>query len=279
LEEFVHGKKLSTPAEQDRKSLQHIAILYRFPAATGIPEQIEVNSVSCPFDFHGLPLLWLGPADHPASMELLRQCYGQTRTDAALRGALRAASVHDEARLVLPFLRPVLQGEGEEVVRAWAARCLAEAVAFWGGQEDAPAYLELLLHAARHDRSPAVRLQTLYGIGRSGSPAATEALLDLARDADDRAVRKEAIAWLPQQKFGPEQVLAVLKACVGEGEEAEIQKQAVVALAHLPRQQGIPELIAVAKSHARPGVSAEAHLWLKMSKDPRAVEALKGLDW
>ena len=63
-------------------------------------------------------------------------------------------------------------------------------------------------------------------------------------------------------------------------EVREVKKRAVFALSQLPKDQGIPLLIGVARSHRNIEVRRQAMFWLGQSKDPRAVtffeEVLRG---
>ena len=50
-----------------------------------------------------------------------------------------------------------------------------------------------------------------------------------------------------------------------------MKKQAVFALSQLPRDEGIPLLIKLARSHTNPIVRKQAMFWLGQSNDPRAL--------
>jgi HEAT repeat protein len=46
----------------------------------------------------------------------------------------------------------------------------------------------------------------------------------------------------------------------------------VFALSQLPKDEGVPLLIKVARTNSNPAVRKQAMFWLAQSKDPRAVE-------
>jgi len=52
---------------------------------------------------------------------------------------------------------------------------------------------------------------------------------------------------------------------------AEIRKKAVFALSQLPKDEGVPKLIEVARSHRDAAVRKQAIFWLGQSRDPRAL--------
>ncbi len=51
-----------------------------------------------------------------------------------------------------------------------------------------------------------------------------------------------------------------------------MKKRAVFALSQLPKDEGIPLLIKVAKTNQNPAVRKQAMFWLGQSKDPRALD-------
>ena len=52
---------------------------------------------------------------------------------------------------------------------------------------------------------------------------------------------------------------------------SEVKKQAVFALSQLPRGEGVPLLIDLARTNANPVVRKQAYFWLGQSKDSRAL--------
>ena len=53
--------------------------------------------------------------------------------------------------------------------------------------------------------------------------------------------------------------------------DRDVQKQVVFALSQRPRDEGIPILIRVARTHRDPEVRRNAVFWLGQSNDPRAI--------
>ena len=51
-----------------------------------------------------------------------------------------------------------------------------------------------------------------------------------------------------------------------------MKKKAVFALSQLPRDEGVPLLITVARTNTNPAVRKQAMFWLGQSKDPRAID-------
>ena len=51
-----------------------------------------------------------------------------------------------------------------------------------------------------------------------------------------------------------------------------MKKKAVFALSQLPKDEGVPLLINVARTNTNPAVRKQAMFWLGQSKDPRALD-------
>jgi hypothetical protein len=96
-------------------------------------------------------------------------------------------------------------------------------------------------------------------------------LVKLARnDERPRETRKQAVFWLGQA--AGEAATAGLDSLTQDSSiDRDVQKQVVFALSQRPKDEGIPILIRVAKSHRDPEVRRDAMFWLGQSNDPRAI--------
>src|SRR4029450_6159057 len=92
---------------------------------------------------------------------------------------------------------------------------------------------------------------------------ATDRLIALARDARTSAVRGNALFWVAQ-RAGDRAVGTIPQAL--DDPETEIRKKAVFALSQLPKDEGVPKLIEVARSHRDPAGRKQAMLWLGASR-------------
>ena len=54
--------------------------------------------------------------------------------------------------------------------------------------------------------------------------------------------------------------------------ETEVKKKAVFALSQLPKDEGVPRLMEIARTNRNPEVRKQAMFWLGQSKDPRAIK-------
>jgi HEAT repeat protein len=66
--------------------------------------------------------------------------------------------------------------------------------------------------------------------------------------------------------------VAALEGAIADDPDREVRKKAVFALSQLPKDDGVPKLIAVARTHRDPEVRKQAMFWLGQSGDERAVQ-------
>ena len=103
-------------------------------------------------------------------------------------------------------------------------------------------------------------------------------LLRLARDESrPRAVRSSAAHWLGRQASaaasGSDDPLGVdLDDAEDDSDEASVRTHAVFALSQLPRNEGVPPLLTVARTNRDARVRRAALFWLGQSLDPRALD-------
>jgi HEAT repeat protein len=83
-------------------------------------------------------------------------------------------------------------------------------------------------------------------------------------------IRGQALFWLSQR--AGDEALKTIGTAVSDDPELEVKRRAVFALSQLPRGEGVPLLIDVARTHRLPEVRRQAMFWLGQSRDPRAVD-------
>lgn len=97
---------------------------------------------------------------------------------------------------------------------------------------------------------------------------ATDRLIALARDNRNSSVRGTALFWV-SQRAGDKAVGTLTQAL--DDPETDVRKKAVFALSQLPKDEGVPKLIDVARNHRDAAVRKQAMFWLGQSRDPRAL--------
>jgi HEAT repeat protein len=98
------------------------------------------------------------------------------------------------------------------------------------------------------------------------------ALLKIARSSDvPRGARNQSVFWLGQA--AGDAATANLKDIVTDNSvDREVRESAVFALSLRPREEGVPALIAVARTNKDPEIRKKALFWLGQSHDPRALD-------
>jgi len=102
-------------------------------------------------------------------------------------------------------------------------------------------------------------------------------LLRIARnDERPRETRKQAVFWLGQA--AGEAAGAGLDSLSRDSNvDRDVQKAVVFAFSQRPKDEGVPALIRIAKTHRDPEVRRDAVFWLGQSNDPRAIALFEEL--
>jgi hypothetical protein len=138
--------------------------------------------------------------------------------------------------------------------------------------DDSVAWLAALLRSAGDPSSTlnSVHLPALSALALHPGEAPGKVLVALARSDQRPRIRSQALFWLSQR--AGDQALATIGTAVSDDPELEVKRRAVFALSQLPRGEGVPLLIDLARTHRLPEVRRQAMFWLGQSKDPRALE-------
>jgi HEAT repeat protein len=115
-----------------------------------------------------------------------------------------------------------------------------------------------------------VRSGAMAALAMHRDDIAVPALLTLARQDASAKVRGDALFWLAQT--AGRKVAGDITAAIENDPDTDVKKRAVFALSQLPKDEGIPLLINVAKTNQNPAVRKQAMFWLGQSKDPRALQ-------
>ncbi|MFL5467485.1 MAG: HEAT repeat domain-containing protein [Gemmatimonadaceae bacterium] len=103
------------------------------------------------------------------------------------------------------------------------------------------------------------------------------ALIRIARNPDvPRGTRSQSVFWLGQAA-GDAATRGLNDLVVDNGVDREVREQAVFALSQRPREEGVPALIAVARTNKDPEIRKKALFWLGQSHDPRALDLFEEL--
>jgi hypothetical protein len=137
---------------------------------------------------------------------------------------------------------------------------------------EAAAYLMAI--AARG--SPAASSKAIVPAVLADSAVVWPGLLAIARDTDtrSRATRRDALFWL--SRFASGAVAGRPNDPFAEDDDEksadeDLKTHAVFVLSQLPRNEGVPQLLEVARANPSWRVRSQALFWLGQSGDPRAI--------
>lgn len=103
------------------------------------------------------------------------------------------------------------------------------------------------------------------------------AFLKIARNPDvPRSTRTQTVFWLGQAA-GEAATRDLQDIVVDNSVDREVRESAVFALSQRPRDEGVPALIAVARTNKDPEIRKKALFWLGQSRDPRAIDLFEEL--
>jgi HEAT repeat protein len=115
-----------------------------------------------------------------------------------------------------------------------------------------------------------VRSGAMAALAMHPQDVAVPALVALARQDTSTKVRGDALFWLGQS--AGRTVAGEITAAIENDPDTDVKKRAVFALSQLPKDEGVPLLISVARTNRNPVVRKQAMFWLGQSNDPRALE-------
>ena len=125
---------------------------------------------------------------------------------------------------------------------------------FWLAQKGDARAAKVITDALEKDASAEVRKKAVFALSQLKEDAGVPALIQIARTHGDAATRGEAIFWLGQ-KAGSKASGAITER-IDQDPDTEVKKKAVFALSQLPKDEGVPLLIKVARTNTNAARSA-----------------------
>jgi hypothetical protein len=232
--------------------------------------KVRMFTPDCPLDAANLPVYWLTEVNPGQSINLLsdfvqaRFAEGTYVKKDPARQAVHAIALHNVPEADNALKKFIAQGQSES---------LREQAALMLGIERGKTGFEILRAAVKQDPSDNFRKKALLGFSQSEEPEALRELISLAHNDPSSQVRSQALFWLAQ-KGGRKEAEQITDAIENDPEN-EVKKKAVFALSQMPRDQGVPLLINVAKTNKNPIVRREAIRWLGFSNDSRALDFIE----
>ncbi len=179
---------------------------------------------------------------------------------------VRVTRLAGEVERIETWAGPLRQREGREL-----------------GQVSAMEAASYLLHLAATART-SVSSRAILPAVLADSVVSWPALLRIARDATSRSrgTRQEAVQWLA--RFAASAMAGRPNQLSDEAEDADdasgdagLKSHAVFVLSQLPRHEGVPALLDVARQNPDPRTRGHALFWLGQSGDPRALDFIESM--
>jgi len=108
-----------------------------------------------------------------------------------------------------------------------------------------------------------------FAFSVSKEARALDDLISMAHQDAVGHVRSQALFWLAQ-KAG-HRAAEVISDAIENDPDTAIKRSAVSALSQLPKDEGVPLLIQVARTNKNREVRKQAFFWLGQTNDPRAL--------
>ncbi len=259
--------------------------------------RVEVYNLERQREYSGYRVFWLGRGGNEESLSLLQTLTAANQPAKVAEHAVFAIAVHDDPRV---------GGLLKEFVRQSSVVKVRSSAVFWLGQVGGEtAFLSELIRNTNEnvgvrkqaafaigvskDQAALTTLQNLYGSVtdrevkkqiifavsiNETNDAAANFLIDTARNDADREARKQAIFWLGQ-KASKRSLDALGDTVDSNDADTEVQKQAVFAISQRSKDEAVPLLIKIAKTHQKAAVRKQAIFWLGQTGDERAVDFFK----
>jgi HEAT repeat protein len=278
---------------------RNLGVFVLHEAGASALARVEVYNLDREREYSGYPVYWLGRASNDESLSYLKGL-AETQSETKVgEHAVMALALHDDQRVGATL---------KQFARDSKARRVRKTAVFWLGQVGGEQ--QFLSDLARNDQEDVeLRKQAVFAIGISRDKSSLATLQNLSQSVQNREVRKQitfaasinenkdeavtflislatnerdtdvkkqAIFWLGQ-KAGERSLKALGDTVNSNDADTEVQKQAVFAISQRPKDEAIPLLINVAKTHPKAAVRKQAIFWLGQTGDERAVAFFKEL--
>jgi HEAT repeat protein len=290
---IVNGSSISMGSKVETRNVG-VFLLYE---PGGSVERVELYNLDRRREYSGYAVYWLGRAGNEESLTLLKGLIESNQTSRVGEKAVAALALEDFARRSTnekvrstsvfwlgqtpghtAFLGEFVRNEQESV------KIRKEAAFSIGVSKDPQAMATLQnLFASVANREVKKQIVFAASVNHSESSdaaskkrddAGVDFLIKVAESDPDREVKKQALFWLGQ-KAGQRSLDALGKVVESTDDDTEVQKQAVFAISQRPKDEAVPLLIKIAKTHSKPEVRKQAIFWLGQTGDERALQFFK----
>ena len=300
---IVSGTSISVGSKVETRNL---GVFVLHEPSDGSIVRVEVYNLDRRREYSGYPVYWLGRASNEESLNYLKGIVDSNQSGDGSKHSIVAIGLHDDPRvggMLEDFVRNSKVDKVRRTAVFWLGQvpghnqflvdlvrneqesaALRKEAAFAIGISKEPGALAALEGLYPTITNREVKKQIIFaaslnknedGVSQSNrSDDGINFLIKVAESDPDRELRKQALFWLGQR--AGKRSLEVLGAVVEKSDDdTEVQKQAVFAISQRSRDEAIPLLIKIAKTHPKPAVRKQAIFWLGQTGDERALEFFK----
>lgn len=276
---------------------RNLGIFLLHESASNKITRLEVYNLERQREYSRYPVYWLGRASNEESLTYLKGLVSQDQQIRISGHTVMAIGLHDD-----PLVGAILK----EFIRSSQHNQVRSSSVFWLGQVGGEqAFLSDLVRNERE--STDIRKKAAFAIGVSQDGTALSTLQGLYGDVNQREVKrqiifaasinenkdqaadfligvagsdpdleckKQALFWLGNMA-GQRSMQLLGDVANSNDADTEVQKQAVFAISRRQKDEAIPMLINIAKTHPKSEVRKQALFWLGRSGDERALELFK----
>lgn len=231
--------------------------LILFRVEGNVAGRVRTLAPDCNIDAGGVPFHWLTGVRPAESVALLRTF--AAGTDRISESAISVIAVHagPEADAALEEFAASTQPEGRR----------AKAASLLGGRGDRG--VAALRKLMAEDTSDKVRERAVQALATSKRPDALDLVIAAARSDRSPRIRGQALFWLAHEAgmkaAGP------IQQSIEQDPDREVKRRAVSALRQIPNNEGVPALIELARTSRDGEVRKQAMSTLGQTRDPRAI--------
>jgi HEAT repeat protein len=291
-----------------RVETRNLGVFLQYDAAGTAPERVEIYNLDRQHSFSGYPVFWMGKATNDESLTLLRGLVEANAPTKVAENSVVALAMHDDTRvegIIEGFARNSTNNKVRQSAVFWIGQLpgshpylgevirneqenteLRKQAAFSLGISSDPQAIATLQNIYGAINSREVKKQIIFAAfvnkdrdrdedeKNRGSDEGTNFLIRVAESDTDNELKKQALFWIGQ-RAGQRSLEVLGKTVESDDADTDVQKQAVFAISQRPKDEAIPLLIKIAKTHAKPEVRKQAMFWLGQTGDPRALEFFK----
>lgn len=284
---------------------RNLGVFLLYERQTSTPDRVEVYNLDRHRGYEAYPVYWAGHATADESFTLMQGLLDAKPSAWVAEHAVTAIAVNADPRAV-DLLENIVRSSTIDRARNTAVIWIgitSDHVAFLAdrirdereslelrkqaaiaiGIGSSPAAISTLAGLFDSVSTPDVREQIVVAAGIHGEDSnasddeAVDFLIRIADGDADRGLRRQALFWL-SQKAGKRSLDALVDRAAKESDDdTELQKHAVFALSQRPKDEAVPALMRLAKTHRSAEVRKAAIFWLGQIDDERVLPFFKEL--